>query len=178
MEDQILRRLILLRHMKSDRPKDTPDHERPLAERGRRTGPIIGAYMAQAGLLPDFAIVSTALRTQQTWELVAPAFPAAVPAANESRVYEAPARQLLSVLREAPDDKRTVVLVGHNPGLEDLANMLIGTGASADLLLLREKYPTGGLAVVDFDISSWKDLAKSTGHLERFVTPRSVETPS
>lgn len=170
-----MRRLILLRHTKSDWPEGVADHERPLAKRGRRAGPVIGAYMAEAELVPDLAIVSTARRTQETWALVRPAFAAPVFTVDERRIYQAPVRQLLDVVRNAPDDRPTLLLVGHNPGLEDMAAMLIGTGASPDLARLRDKYPTGGLAVIDFQAASWRDVAAGTGNLARFVTPRLLD---
>lgn len=172
-----MRRLILLRHTKSDWPKGVADHERPLAKRGRRAGPAMGSYMAEAGLKPDRAIVSTAARTQETWALAHPAFATAIPKIDERRIYEAPVSRLLTVVREAPDDVRTLLLVGHNPGLADLAATLIGTGAASDLARLRDKYPTGGLAVIDFDLASWADVAAGAGSLERFVTPRSLDRP-
>jgi len=170
-----MRRLILLRHTKSDWPDGVADHERPLAKRGRRAGPLMGAYMAKAGLVPDLAIISTAVRTQETWALVAPAFPTAIPSVDERRIYEAPAHRLLTVVREAPDDVQALLLVGHNSGLENLAVLLSGTGN--DLARLRDKYPTGGLAVIDFELTSWADVTAGTGSLERFVTPRSLDRP-
>lgn len=172
LEEQIVRRLILLRHTKSDWPDGVADHDRPLAKRGLRAGSIMGAYMMEASLTPDLAIVSTAHRTQETWALACPAFVAAIASVDERRIYEAPARKLLAVIREIPNDVRTLLLVGHNPGLEDLAAMLIGAGAENDLARLRNKYPTGGLAVIDFDLASWSAVAAGSGTLDRFVTPR------
>lgn len=175
VEGRSLRRLILLRHTKSDWPEGVADHERPLAKRGQRAGPVIGAYMAEAGLVPALAIVSTARRTQETWALVRPAFAAPIPTVDERRIYEAPAGRLLAVVRNAPDDRPTLLLVGHNPGLADMAALLIGTGAPHDLASLRDKYPTGGLAVIDFQMASWRDVAAGTGHLAHFATPRSLD---
>lgn len=170
-----MRRLILLRHTKSDWPEGVADHDRPLAKRGFRAGPIMGAYMAKAGLTPDLAIVSTARRTQETWACVSPAFATAIPAVDEPRIYEAPAHKLLAVIHETPDDVRTLLLVGHNPGLEDLAAILIGAGAESDLTRLRDKYPTGGLTVIDFDLAFWSEVAACAGTLDRFVTPRLLD---
>lgn len=177
LEEQIVRRLILLRHTKSDWPDGVADHDRPLAKRGLRAGPVMGTYMAEAGLVPDLAIVSTARRTQETWALVRHALATAIPAVDEPRIYEAPAQRLLDVIRQAPDDAHTLLLVGHNPGLEDLAAMLIGAGAANDLARLRDKYPTGGLAVIAFDPVPWKAVAAGTGTLDRFVTPRLLDRP-
>lgn len=169
-----MRRLMLLRHTKSAWPDGVEDHERPLADRGRKAGPSMGNYMALNHLLPDLAIVSTARRTQETWELVRPAFAKPVVTLDEGRIYEASVSAILGVIHETGGEARTLLLVGHNPGLQQLALYLIGMAARNDQARLREKYPTGGLAVIDFNIESWKQAAGGTGRLERFVTPKSM----
>ncbi len=170
-----MRRLMLLRHTKSAWPHGVEDHERPLAERGLRAGTLMGRYMARNGLMPDLAIVSTARRAQETWELARSTFSEPTPELDERRIYEAPAAAILEVIRETAPEARTLLLVGHNPGLQDLALDLIGTADADDLTRLRKKYPTGGLAVIDFDTGCWKKVGAGTGRLERFVTPKSVD---
>jgi phosphohistidine phosphatase len=165
---------MLLRHMKSAWPRGVEDHERPLAKRGLRAGMAMGNYMARNSLMPDLAVVSTARRAWETWDLVRPAFPEQVPGLDERRIYEAPSGAILDVIRETAAETRTLLLVGHNPGLRDLALYLTGTADAGDLARLRKKYPTGGLAVIDFDIGSWKKLGAGSGRLERFVTPKSA----
>src|SRR5690606_31579366 len=98
-----MRRLMLLRHAKADWPDGVADHERPLARRGQRQGPEMARYMAAEGLIPDRAIVSTARRTQETWELVAAILPPDISKSNDARIYEAPKTNILSVIREADD---------------------------------------------------------------------------
>ena len=166
-------RLMLLRHAKSDWPSGVDDHERPLAKRGRRASPLMGSYMAKEGLLPDLAIVSTARRTQETWELARPAFGAPIAQRNERRLYEGLFGSLLAVIQDIGVETHTLLLVGHNPGLQELALKLIGTSGEHDLTRLREKYPTGGLAVIDFDVARWSRVVTAAGQLERFETPRS-----
>ena len=101
-----MRRLILLRHAKSDRPAGVADHERPLNDRGRRAAPAVGAHLAEAGIKPDLALVSTATRTQETWEAVAAAL--GTPEMRSHReIYEAPAERILGVIRGAPDMAQT-----------------------------------------------------------------------
>jgi phosphohistidine phosphatase len=167
-------RLMLLRHAKSARPPGVDDHERPLAERGRQAAPLIGRHMAGNGLVPDLAIVSSARRAQETWALVAQSFATSIVRRDEARIYEAAPAAILSVIREVEPEIATLVLVGHNPGFERLAAELIGGGNEADRARLAEKYPTAGLAVIDFDANRWSDVGRADGTLVAFVTPKSL----
>lgn len=168
-----MRRLMLLRHAKSAWPEGMADDERPLAPRGREAAPRMGLYLAQSSLLPDLVLVSPARRARETWEIVAPLLPPAE-TREEPRIYEAPAASLLAVVREAPDSASTLLLVGHNPGFETLARALTGHGDRDAFARLRQKFPTAGLAVIDFEAASWRDLAPASGRLDRFVTPRTL----
>lgn len=171
-------RLMLLRHAKSDRPAGVEDHERPLAARGRRASPRMGMYLAEQGLFPDLAIVSTALRAQETWELARPALGKKIVQHDERRIYEAPADAILDVISETDHGIQALLLVGHNPGLQELALKLIGTAKKSDLASLRQKFPTAGLVVIDLDIEDWSQASTAPGHLERFETPESVGATS
>ena len=170
----MMRRLMLLRHAKSDRPEGTDDHDRPLAKRGRKNRPLMGIYMAKKGLLPDLAIVSTARRARETWKLVRPAFKQDVVRRKEPRIYDAAAKAILDVINETAPDVKALLLVGHNPGLQDLALKLIGKGRQSDLSRLHRKYPTAGLVVIDFDVKRWSDVSEGLGRLEWFETPKSI----
>jgi len=174
----MMRRLMLLRHAKSDRPDNVDDHARPLAERGRQACPLMGVYIAEQGLVPDLAIVSTARRAMETWELVRAAFPKDIMQIDEARIYDASAKMILDVINEAAPDIKALLLVGHNPGFHELALKLIGTGSQPDMSRLRRKYPTAALVVIDFGASKWNDLSEGTGQLERFVTPKSISSGS
>ncbi len=169
-----MRRLILLRHAKSDWPDGVADPERPLAPRGRTAAPRMGAYMDQEGLTADRVLVSPARRTRETWELVSTAMPPVGEAKSEPRIYDATAARLLSVVREQPREVHTLMLLGHNPGLEDLADLLVTSGATLPLNQMAEKFPTGALAVIDLPVDDWSEVVPGTGRLDRFVTPRSV----
>lgn len=177
-----MRRLILLRHAKSDWPDGVADHDRPVAARGRKAAPLMADYMAAEQLVPDLAVVSSARRTQETWALVAPALararalgqrPIAVPMTTEPRIYEARVEILLTVLRGTPDDARTLLVVGHNPGMAELTLLLAGGGDTQQLSDLQRKFPTAALSVIDFT-GRWADLAPFKGRLDRFVTPKSL----
>ncbi|MBP1183679.1 SixA phosphatase family protein [Methylobacterium sp. PvR107] len=169
-----MRRLILLRHAKSDRPAGVADRERPLNARGRRTAPAVGAHLAKAGFRPDLALVSTALRTRETWDAMAAAL--GNPETRwQPEIYEAPARRILDVIKTAPDTATTVIVVGHNPGLGDLAVDLAGEGPRAARDHLALEFPTAAYAVIDFDAAVWAEIASDRGRLERFVRPRDID---
>lgn len=175
------RTLLLLRHAKSS--WDDPaldDFDRPLAKRGREAAPRMGRAMARRGWLPDLALVSSSLRTRQTWALVAPELPRDIPASFDDTIYEAPAGRILDAIRAVPDDVATLLVVGHNPGFETLTAMLAGKGGDADALeRMGEKFPTAALARLSFE-ESWADLgpgpafSEGKAALTHFLTPRTL----
>jgi phosphohistidine phosphatase len=168
-----MRRLLLLRHAKSDwSDAGASDHERPLNRRGQEAAPRIGAYLHRHRLIPDSVLCSTARRARETWALVAAEIPKAPDATHVERIYEATPRTLLDVLRNAEPGGKSLLVVGHNPGLHDLATLLIASGDLDDRERLREKLPTAGLVVIDFAIADWSKLHARSGRLERFVVPR------
>jgi phosphohistidine phosphatase len=170
-----MRRLMLLRHAKSDWSlPGQSDHDRDLATRGRKAAPLIGRYMADHDIIPDHAIVSTATRTRETWRLVAGMFPRQPPADFEDRIYEASPRDILAAIADAPPSARSLLVVGHNPGFHDTANLLVESGDKRIRKTLSEKFPTGALAVIDLDIDDWANIRPGTGHLDSFVTPRAI----
>jgi phosphohistidine phosphatase len=172
-----MRRLLLLRHAKSSWSEPgASDHERPLNRRGQEAAPRIGAYLARHGLIPDGVLCSPARRARETWELVSAETPAAPPATFTERLYDATPRTLLDVFRHAEPQATSLLVVGHNPGLQEVATQLIASGDLEDRERLREKLPTGGLVVIDFPIEDWVKLHPRSGRLERFVVPRMLET--
>jgi phosphohistidine phosphatase len=170
-------RLMLLRHAKSDKSGTMTDHDRPLADRGRRDAPLVGTYMAGEGLRPDLALVSTALRAQQTWALAGAAFAEPVRQHNDRRIYDGPASAILAMIRQLAPGPKTLVVVGHNPLLHQLALALAGTGDPQALARLTAGYPTTGLAVIDFEGNDWADVSEGLGRLERFETPGTIDLP-
>lgn len=170
-----MRRLILLRHTKSDWPNGMVDHDRPLAKRGRRAAPLMGRVLLDRSFVPDKVLVSTAHRTVETWALASAGLIQFPPATPEPRIYEAPPHVLANVIRETDDEVGTLLLVGHNPGIETLAYDLIADGPADQRQRLSRKYPTGGLAVIDCAIDRWADLHSGCGTLAAFVVPRDLD---
>jgi phosphohistidine phosphatase len=166
-----MRRLLLLRHAKAVPLTLEDDYERVLTESGRSEALRIGEWMADAKLVPDRCLYSGAARTRETYELMARAWPRAVEAVEQNALYEATRFLIVGLLRELPASARAQLVVGHNPGMADVANLLTGEGAAADRLRLASKYPTGSLAVIAFDLLDWSELSPRAGRLERFVTP-------
>ena len=169
-----MRRLMLLRHAKTERAgPGERDRDRKLMKRGRSDAPAIGAYMAHHGLIPDVALVSPAKRAQETWALAAPAFARAPRTVSDERIYNASPDALIAVLGETRK-AHTLLLVGHNPGLQDLAAQLIASGDVEMREQLKEKLPTSGLVVIDLPIDDWSLIHPHAGRLERFVSPRLI----
>ncbi|AMJ60546.1 SixA phosphatase family protein [Bosea sp. PAMC 26642] len=169
-----MRRLMLLRHAKSNWPTGMADPERPLAARGREAAPVMGRYLAEELLLPDLVLVSPARRTAETWDLVAPMLPEKPATHVEPRIYEAKTERLLHVVQEVEPQVKTLLMIGHNPGLEELAALLTGHGDRYASARMSQKYPTCGLVVLDFAVEDWRDVAARGGRLDRFVTPASL----
>jgi phosphohistidine phosphatase len=168
-----MRRLMLLRHAKSEWSQPGKrDHERELAPRGRKVAPRIGKFMLRQGLLPNCALVSTAQRTRETWALVRNALDNDPFTYFDERIYEASPGDILIAIRETPPAAEKLLVVGHNPGLQALAMALIGSGDVESRARLAEKFPTAGLAVIDFPIDDWSELTLGTGRLALFVSPR------
>jgi phosphohistidine phosphatase len=170
-----MKRLYLLRHTKSSwKEDDLSDHERPLAPRGRRTAPPIGVYLRDHAIHPDLVLASSARRTRETWELVSLMLPRPPRVLYEDKLYMATADELLARLRRVDSEAASVLVVGHNPGLQELAERLFGDGDSAALAKLRGKFPTGALVIYEFDIERWAELLPGIGKLTDFVVPRDL----
>lgn len=170
-----MRRLLLLRHGKTERTAPSGrDRDRALTKRGSADVPLIGAYMARHGLLPSLALVSPAKRAVETFELVAACFAKPPPVAIEERIYNGDAQQLIALLSE-PRHARSLLVVGHNPGIHELAVQLIASGEDKARERVNAKLPTSGLVVIDLAFDDWSLLHPQAGRLEYFVTPRLLE---
>src|SRR6478609_7439918 len=171
-----MRRLLLLRHAKAERSEaGIEDRVRSLIDRGRKDAAKLGAYMATHGLVPDRVAASPSARTQETWKFAAAAFRPAPAASSSERLYNATPSAILGVIKETPAAAHTLLIVGHNPGLHELALMLIASGDVDTRERLREQLPTSGLVVIDFAFDDWSRLHPRCGRLERFVSPKSLE---
>ncbi|CAN7467253.1 histidine phosphatase family protein [Mesorhizobium amorphae] len=169
------RQLLVLRHAKSswDDPK-LADLDRPLGPRGLKTAPLMGRELARRGWLPDVALVSSALRTRDTWRLVSAELPKKVPADFALALYEATAADILAKVRQAKPKAGSLLVLGHNPGLEEFARQLAGVGSDAGALKkLEEKFPTAALARFDVD-GDWTDLTFGSGRLTHCLRPKEL----
>ncbi len=155
------RTLILLRHAKSDWSGDEADIARPLAKRGRRQAPDAGRWLAANIDGIDLAVVSPASRARSTWDLVATELDVPPRTRIEDRLYAASGHELLTIVQELSDDIETVVLVGHNPGIEDLASLLTGDRATM---------PTSALAVIEVS-GPWSTAAHHSAVLRASGRP-------
>ncbi len=167
------RRLVLLRHAKSAWPDDVADHDRPLAQRGRRDAPGVGRWLGESGYRPDAVVCSTALRARETWELAAAALAATAPGGPadgpevrfEPRVYEATVLGLLMLVREFEPRWQTVLVVGHNPGLAELTIGLAGPDPEPP-----RAFPTAFAAVLGLP-GGWAGAAPGEARLLAFTVP-------
>ncbi|MFH9400306.1 SixA phosphatase family protein [Streptomyces sp. NPDC017638] len=166
-----LRRLVVLRHAKSAWPAGVEDRLRPLAPRGLRDAPAAGRALA-AGSLPDLALCSTAVRARRTWELVSAEWATPPSVRYDRRLYAAGVPQLLEVVREVPAEVRTLLLIGHNPGLEELVPALAADALDDTLDRVRAKFPTSAFAVLTWHGTSWRTLTPGTALLTSFTVPR------
>jgi phosphohistidine phosphatase len=168
--------LSLLRHAKSswDDPR-LDDHERPLAKRGAKEAPRIGAYMSEHELKPDLVICSSAVRTRATLALVLAEWSGPPPrVVFEDDLYLGPPVTLLMHLQEVKAPARHVLLVGHNPGVHALALECIGSGDRKLIAGLAKGFPTAALAVITFEAGSWADIRAASGRLRHFAVPRLI----
>ena len=170
-----MRRLMLLRHAKSDWPGGH-DRNRPLSERGREAASKMGAYMARHALVPDLVVASPATRVNETLDHILPAFKSPPIIRQDERLYESGADTLLGVIKETPKVVHSLLLVGHNPGMAELASLLIAAGDVEARQQLIEKFPTAALAVIDFPLDDWGKLHPKAGRLDRFVLPRALDS--
>lgn len=167
-----LRRLVVLRHAKSAWPAGVPDHDRPLAPRGLRDAPAAGQALADGDCLPGLALCSTAVRARRTWELASAQWGTPPPFRYDRRLYAADAAELLDVVRRTPTGVETLLLVGHNPGLEDLVLALAGDGLDDSLDQVRTKFPTSAIAVLAWRGADWGALLPGTALLTSVRVPR------
>jgi phosphohistidine phosphatase len=178
-----MRRLMLLRHAKTE--NDAPsgrDEDRRLDDRGRRDAAEIGGWIGRHRPFPDLVLVSPAVRAHQTWEIAREAMKDLVPEPRVELVpelYGADVSQLLETVRDASSaDPQRLMIVGHNPGMHELALALAGSGDPAGRNALADNLPTSGLAVFDFKIDDWTNVAFRRGHLVLFVSPRLLKQTS
>lgn len=176
IQDAPMKTLYLLRHAKSSWSDPTlADFDRPLKGRGRRAAKAMGAYLAECKICPDLILCSGSERTRQTLDLVLKAMGKKVPHEFDDTLYHGAPSGLLRVVHAQDDGLGSLMLVGHNPGMEQLAWMLSGEADERSLDTMRVKFPTGALAVLTSDVERWSDLKRGGARLESFVRPVDLE---
>ena len=162
-----MRTLYLLRHAKSSWKDDSlRDFDRPLKGRGRKAAEQMGQVLGEEKLKSPLVISSPAVRARETTDLVLESAGFKVKPQFEDRIYEANVRTLLEVVESIPDSADTAIMVGHNPGFENLLSYLTGDN---------RHMPTCALAKIEFDVASWSEVSEESGRLEMFVTPKELE---
>ena len=166
-----MKRLILTRHAKSawDDPL-TPDHDRPLNDRGKTAAADLGQWLASRGYVPGEVLCSDSVRTRKTWSGIAPALPGSPALELKPALYHAGPDVMLAVLRHATED--TVMIIGHNPGISEFAARLVAhPPLNADFA----RYPTGATLVVDFNVENWTMAGFGVGATVDFIVPKEIE---
>ena len=168
--------LMLLRHAKSSlADAGQEDSDRPLNDRGRNAATAVGRYMASHGLVPQLVLCSPARRARETWGLVAGELKASPAILTVAEIYDfGDGKALMECLRQKAGAAQSVSLVGHNPSIAGLAQILIGKGNDKLRERLEKKYPTAALAVISFDLDNWGSFTAGAGTLMRFVTPKDI----
>jgi len=170
-----MRRLFLIRHAKAEPAVGRDDYERRLTDRGREDARRVAMALAARKMLPDVLIHSGAPRAKETAEIFAAAWPRKVELEEEPGLYDATQSMLFARARALPDSRARVGLVGHNPGLGELAVSLVGSGAYEELRRMAAKYPTSAVAALDFRVARWDEIARKSALLALYITPAELE---
>jgi phosphohistidine phosphatase len=174
-----MRRLILLRHAKTEH--DAPsgrDIDRRLEDRGKQDAALTGAWIVRHDFKPDLALVSTAVRAQETWAILANAL-SGTRVDHMPDLYGADPGELLRIIHaKETADPKTLMIVAHNPGLHELALGLIAGGDAEGLRAMNSDLPTSGVIIIDFEIGNWSDVSFRSGTLKRFISPKLIKESS
>jgi phosphohistidine phosphatase len=165
------RRVVLVRHAKAANPHNVEDHERPLAGRGERDAAALGRWLRTVVAVPDLAITSTAARARRTWEVAAGELAEPVQVVEDPDAYLADPEGLLELLRAAPEGARTLVLIGHNPGVHRLALLLAAEGIKDSDDVLTAGFPTAAAVVLTHE-GPWSALDPGTSEVESSTIAR------
>lgn len=177
-----MKRLVILRHAKAvPASPELDDCDRRLADRGRSDAIRMGQFLKEEGAVPQLVLCSTALRTRETLELVLPQLFAEPVVEHLPELYLARWLTLLNLVRQVRDSVETVLVVGHNPGVEEAVRKLVrppGDTKTRKLhQLLESEYPTAAVAILEFDVDQWSAIDRGEGELLNFVRPRDLRGP-
>ena len=167
-----MKQLYILRHAKSDYPAGTDDHERPLNKRGEKACKLMGKYIQENNIAPQAILCSDATRTTQTAKNIMRAAGIQNPISFSKTLYLATPGEILKEIAKVDDSIESVLIVAHNPGVEQLARLLTAAGDAESIARLKEKYPTAALACFSIDATSWKEINPASGNLDKFITPK------
>lgn len=170
-----MKTLILMRHAKSAwGDPHQKDIDRPLNDRGRKSAPLMGTWLAAEGYNPDVVLCSAAQRTRETLDLMRPHLPERAVVEYVRALYLAAPREMLTEVGKVPATAETLMLLGHNPGMASLAGLLADGGDEKALAALHAKFPTAAIAVLGFDVARWSDVGPGGGTLRAFMRPRDL----
>ncbi|HEX4080470.1 MAG TPA: histidine phosphatase family protein [Rhizomicrobium sp.] len=174
-----MKRLLVLRHAKAAAHDEKHDKERALVERGREDAARMGRAMRERGYLPDLVLCSSATRTVETWEHVAPELRTRPETEFLDALYDAAENTILACIHAVERSAPALLYIGHNPGLERFARMLVRSPVDSDERrragALAQKFPTAALAVLDFDSAEWAAIERTTGRLSDFIMPAELK---
>lgn len=169
-----MKTLYLLRHAKSDwGDSSLKDFDRPLNDRGWKAAKAMGELMRERELVPDVVLVSPAVRTRETLARAQEGFGGSFDAVEERAIYLAETETLIGLIRGAPAKVARLLVIGHNPGMHELA-LSLTNGPAALRDEVAHKYPTAALAEISFDVEDWPDVSPGSGRLRSFVKPRDL----
>lgn len=163
-------RLAIVRHAEAVPLAEGGDIERPLSASGQAMAERMGRYFRDSGFEFDLALVSPSRRTRETFDGLQIGAEKKFPVDYVPAIYNAGLETLEAILAEVDKDVKFLLLVGHNPGFAELADSLAAKGKKSDLARMREHFPTPCLALIEFDVKSWKKALPGEGKLELFVT--------
>lgn len=171
-----MKKLTILRHAKSGWEDPVArDFDRPLNERGRRAATVMGAYLARTNTHFDTVISSPAVRCTETLDALWEGMGTILHPNWDRRIYLASSDTLLDVLKELPVDVSSALLCGHNPGCEELSLLLMSAAMTDDRHEIEEKFPTGSICEIAFDVADWADIRPYSGQCTRFMRPRDID---
>lgn len=178
-----MKQLVLLRHAKAEPlGPDGEDFDRLLAERGRADAIRVGQFLVEQGAVPDLVLCSPAARTRQTLELMLPGWSKAPVIRHLPELYLARWLTIINQIRQVREDAATLMVVGHNPGLEEAARVLARPPQDTKTRKLQQQlmqgeYPTASVTAYDFEITAWSGVERGEGELTCFVRPRDLRGP-
>jgi phosphohistidine phosphatase len=171
-----MKTLLLMRHAKSAwNDPNAADIDRPLGPRGRKAAPRMAAWLKAQGYQPDRVLCSVARRARETLDLLKPVLPKKDRIQFLKELYMAMPREILDHVAAVPEDAEGLLILGHNPGIGDMASWLASAGESKILAKMRGKFPTAAVAILRFDVARWSEISGETGTLVDFARPRDMD---